>query len=58
MGESKEVESFDVNRKVKTVEGLTQQFMLVPEDVKEFYFVELVRKFADHSMIIFLSTCR
>ena len=45
-----------------TVKGLKQEFVLVPQNVKEAYFVHLVKslklKKKNQQMIVFTSTCK
>jgi len=57
-GNDKEIVKFEVNKKKKTVESLTQQMVFVPEQVKEYYFIHLVKMFQEKTCIIFVSNCK
>ena len=58
VGENKEIERFDINKEKKTVESLTQNYVLVPDEVKDFYFIHVMNMFKDKTCIVFVSSCR
>jgi len=57
LGGQKEVVKVEVNKKAKTVEGLTQQYLFIPDQVKDNYFIHLLNEYRDKSCIVFVSNC-
>lgn len=46
------------NPEQKVAESIKHKFILMPDLVKDFYFVYLMKKIEGASTIVFISTCR
>jgi len=58
IGKEKETLKFEINKKKKTVESLTQQMLFVPDQVKDYYFIHLLKMHQEKTCIIFVSNCK
>lgn len=57
-GNDKETLKLEINKKTKTVESLTQQMVFVPDQVKDYYFIHLLKMFEEKTCIIFVANCK